>query len=169
MKELIESKRLIQRKLTQKDASFILTLMNDPDYHRFIGDRGLRTVPDTEKYLEEKYIQSYKTSGFALYLVLLKETKEPIGICGLIKRDSLETVDLGFAFSKEHRNKGYGTESCLEWLKEAKSLAFNYILAITSKDNTNSIALLNKLNFFYEKDFKLPDETEILNQYRVNL
>ena len=169
MKETLESKRLIQRKLTKSDASYILSLMNDPDYHRFIGDRGLRSVADAENYLEEKYIQNYRTSGFAFYLVLLKETNEPIGICGLIKRDSLETIDLGFAFSNKHRKKGYAIESCYEWLQEAKKLGFNHVLAIASKDNVNCIRLLKKLNFFYERDFQLPGEIEILDQYRVNL
>src|SRR4051812_23578796 len=103
--KVLETDRLILRHLSEADAPFMLELMNEPDFHRFVGDRGLRTTADAGAYLAEKILPSYERFGFGFYLVELKSGGTAIGICGLIKRDTLEWVDVGFSFLEGHRGK----------------------------------------------------------------
>lgn len=100
---VLESNRLVLREMEEVDAPFIHRLMNDPAWLRYIGDKGIRTVEDARKYISTVAREMYARYGFGLWLVELKTTPVPIGICGLIQRDSLEDVDLGFAFLPGYR------------------------------------------------------------------
>lgn len=156
---LLETERLILRELTTNDAEFMLNLMNDPSWLRFIGDRNVRTVNDAEAYISNKLVPSYATFGFGFYLTKLKEEDIPIGICGLIKRPALEHIDVGFAFMPQYRGNGYGFESASAVLNYAKNdLGINYIVALTDLDNVPSIKLLEKLGLKFEKIIQLDGE-----------
>src|SRR5512133_2195823 len=95
---ILETERLILRKLTTDDAPFILDLLNQPSFIQYIGDRGVRTLDYARQYILNGPIASYERHGFVLYLALLKDSETPIGMCGLVKRDALADVDVGFAF-----------------------------------------------------------------------
>lgn len=126
--------------------------MNDPEWLRFIGDRGLRTIADARGYILKGYVEMYERLGFGLYLTELKESGVPIGICGLIKRDSLEDVDVGFAFLPKYRAQGYAYESASAVMAYGKNvLGLKRVVAITSSDNHGSVKLLEKLGFRFEK------------------
>src|SRR4051812_9652402 len=103
--------RLLLRWLDGADAAFILELVNEPSWIRFIGNKGITTLDDAQRYIRDGPVEMYAQMGFGLYLVESKEIGEPIGICGLIKRDALEDVDIGFAFLPRFRGKGYAFES----------------------------------------------------------
>jgi RimJ/RimL family protein N-acetyltransferase len=94
---VLETARLRLRHLTADDAAFILELLNEPAWHRFIGDRGVRTLDAARDYIATGPLAMQVRCGFSLGAVVLKETGTPIGICGLIRRDTLPDVDLGFA------------------------------------------------------------------------
>lgn len=161
--KVLETDRLTLRHLTTDDAPFILALLNDPDFLRFIGDKGVRTQGDARQYIIDGPIASYARLGFGLFLVELNNERIPIGICGLIKRDALEDVDIGFAFLPAHRKGGYGFESALA----VRDYAFNVIglkriAAITNPDNSGSIKLLEKIGLRFERMIKLtPESIEI--------
>ncbi|MDP2859906.1 MAG: GNAT family N-acetyltransferase, partial [Bacillota bacterium] len=108
---VLETNRLALRRLSVDDAEFILELLNDPSFVRYIGDRGVRTKDDARRSIQTGPMESYERFGFGLYLVELKETGEPIGICGLLKRESLQEVDVGFALLPRFWSKGYAVES----------------------------------------------------------
>lgn len=160
---IIETDRLHLRKLTTEDAEFILNLYNQPSFIQFIGDRGIRTLDDARDFLTKRLLESYKRFGFGLYLTLLKENNIPIGICGLIKRDSLEDIDIGFAFLPQYWLKGYAVESASAVLTHAKdNLDIKRIAGITTPDNHGSIKVLEKIGLKFEKMVKLPeDEIEL--------
>lgn len=154
--KILETERLILRWLSVDDSEFMLELLNDPSWLRFIGDRGASTVDDARDYILSKVVAMYERVGFGLYLTELKNDGTPIGICGLIKRDSLEDVDIGFAFLPEFCGKGYAYESASAVMAFGKSvLGLNRIVAITSPDNDRSVSLLEKLGFNFEKMVKL--------------
>jgi RimJ/RimL family protein N-acetyltransferase len=154
---IIETKRLILSKLSVDDAPFILALLNDSEWLQFIGDKGVRTIDDARKYILNGPIKSYEQFGFGLYLTMLKDSNTPIGICGLLKRDHLDHVDLGFALLPEFRRKGYTKESASAVLKYGKSkFKFDHILAITQPDNINSVNVLKKLGFMFERMVEIP-------------
>lgn len=149
---ILQTEHLTLCHLAVNDAPFIFELLNDPDFLHFIGDRGVRTPDDAKNYIQTGPVASYTKNGFGLYLVKLKEGGEPTGICGLLKRDTLDNVDIGYAFLPEFRGKGYAFESAAAVLKYAKAtLGLERIVAITSPDNIASIKVLEKLGMQFEK------------------
>lgn len=159
MEKILETDRLILRQLSVADSAFILELVNDPLWLRFIGDRGVHTREEAQDYILKGPVAMYARLGFGLYLVELKRTGLPLGICGLIKRDALEDVDLGFAFLPAYRAQGYAYESAAAVLAHGQSaFGLKRIVAITSPDNDRSARLLEKLGFTFEKVIRLPDD-----------
>ena len=160
---MIETKRLTLREITTDDAAFILDLLNDPSFLQFIGDRGVRTLNDARDFITSRYIAAYERLGFGLYLTLLKESQTPIGICGLIKRNGLEQVDIGYAFLPQFWLKGYAFESASAVMEYARdTLGLKRILGITTPDNKGSIHVLEKLGMNFERMVKLPEDKEEL-------
>src|SRR5215467_1822327 len=161
--QILETERLILRRFTHADATFILQLVNEPSFIQNIGDRGVRTLSDAENYLENGPISSYARNGFGLYLVQLKESGESIGMCGLIKREALEHVDVGYAFLPAFWSKGYASESVQGVLKYAKhTIGLNQVVAIVDPNNQGSIRVLEKAGFHYEKMIQLSaDDIEL--------
>ena len=161
---MFETERLIICRLSTDDAGFIFELLNTASWLQYIGDRGIKSLDDAKKYIVNGPVKSYETFGFGLYLVKLKNENTPVGICGLIKRETLEDVDIGFAFLPEHTGKGYALESAAATMTYAKTnLGLNRIVAITTEDNHSSINLLKKIGLTFEKLIKLAgEETELL-------
>jgi RimJ/RimL family protein N-acetyltransferase len=158
---VVETDRLTLRRLTTEDGDFILELLNDPAWLRFIGDRGVRTVEAAREYISKNLAPMYERHGFGLYLTGLKDGGTPVGICGLIKRDSLEDVDIGFAFLPQFRGQGYGYESAAAVLAYGRNaFGLRRIVAITSPDNDGSARLLERLGFTYERMIRLADDGE---------
>jgi RimJ/RimL family protein N-acetyltransferase len=160
---ILETERLTLRKLTVDDAPFMLDLLNQPSFIQFIGDRGVRTLDDARDFITKRYIEAYERLGFGIYLTLLKENQTPIGICGLVKRDGLDDVDVGYAFLPQHWSKGYASESVSAVLDYARdTLGIRRVLGITTSDNTGSIRVLVKAGLKFERMVKLPgDEAEL--------
>ena len=104
---IVETERLALRRFEPSDAPFVLRLLNEPSWIEHIGNKGVHTVDDAATYLVAGPIAMYERIGFGLYLVELKESREPIGMCGLIKREALSDVDVGFAFLPEHWGGGF--------------------------------------------------------------
>lgn len=145
------------------DAEFILTLLNTPGWLQYIGDKNVRTIEEAVNYLENGPIKSYKENGFGLWLTLLKNSGTPIGMCGLLNRESLEDIDIGFALLPEHSNLGYGYEIAHATLNYANQvLRIDKIVAITDSNNIPSIKLLNKLGLKFEKKLKLSENDTVL-------
>ncbi|QJR36539.1 GNAT family N-acetyltransferase [Gemmatimonas groenlandica] len=143
---MLSTERLTLDPLTYSDAEFIVELLTDPDWLRYIGDRGVRTVHDARGYLENGPMASYATNGFGLYRVSLRESGVPIGMCGLLKRDALPDVDIGFAFLPAYRGQGYAFEAAAAIVADARDrLGMTRILAIVTPGNVGSIRVLQKL------------------------
>jgi len=159
-----ETNRLLITKFTENDATFFYKLANSPNWIRYIGDRGLKTVTDAQLYLKEDTLKSYTEFGFGFYKLQLKENGELIGTSGLVKRDWLEYVDIGFALLPEYEGKGFGFEASEEILKLAKNqFHLNKILAITLPTNKKSVKLIEKLGLVFEKRVKpFEDDEELL-------
>jgi [ribosomal protein S5]-alanine N-acetyltransferase len=161
--KVLETERLNLRRVTFDDAPFLLELLNDPSFLRFIGDKGVRTLDDAREYARTGPMASYERFGFGLLLVELKETGAPIGMCGLLQRDTLPQPDIGFAFLPAYQSKGYGKESAAAVMKYGHdTFGMKRILAITSLDNDASIALLERIGLKFEGITRLtPDAGEI--------
>lgn len=163
----IETPRLTLRELTLDDADFILRLLNDPAFIRFIGDRNVRTLEDAQKYLKGP-MDSYQRNGFGLWMVEDKEGAS-LGMCGLIKRDALPHVDIGYAFLPEFRAQGYAFEAASAAMNHAREIKLPRLLAIVSPGNERSIRLLEKLGLRFERMITLPNDSEELKLFAADL
>ena len=164
MEIVIETQRLILRKFTVEDAAFMLKLLNTPNWLRFIGDRNVRTLEEAKQYLLNGNIRSYREYGFGFYVVVIKEIQESIGICGIVKREGLEDVDIGFAFFQQFMGKGYGYEAASAVLNYAlNDLKIKRIVAIVDPENVVSIALIKKIGLQFEKMIQMsPKDIELM-------
>ena len=160
---VIKTERLVLRRLAIDDAEFIVELLNQPSFLRYIGDKEVRNNADAVRYIQDGPLASYERFGFGLYLVELKETGVPMGICGLLKRDSLPDVDVGFAFLPSYWSQGYAFEAAAAVMTYGRDvLGLRRIVAITSPDNEGSIRLLEKLGLRFERLIKLSaDQSEV--------
>jgi len=152
---ILETKRLVLREFTLDDAPLILKLVNTPTWLKFIGDRNIHTIEDAKNYLISGPMDSYKKNGFGLSAVLLKDNTL-IGMCGLVKRDTLDDIDIGFALLPEYFGKGYAYEIAAATMHHAKSvLKIDRVVAITDVNNASSINLLEKIGLRFEKKITL--------------
>ena len=149
---VLHTARLSLRHFDRADAAFIFELLNEPSWLQHIGDKGIRTLSDAERYIQDGPVTMYARLGFGLYLVELTGSSESVGMCGLIKRDTLEDVDLGFAFLSRFWGNGYAYESAAAVMSYATTrLGIDRIVAITSPNNQTSSNLLRKLGFTLER------------------
>ena len=167
---VLETERLLLRQLSSEDAEFILELLNGPSFIRNIGDRGVRTIEAAKSYILNGPVASYAKNGFGLYLVKLKETNESIGMCGLIKRDTLEDVDIGYAFLPRFWSKGFAVEAAQATKEYAKRvIGLNRIVAIVDPTNDGSIRVLEKIGLKFEKIVKLSEDDMDLKLFGANI
>lgn len=164
---MTQTPRLILTELTLSDYSFIVDLLNSPGWLQYIGDRNVHTREQAEAYLTNGPIKSYREFGFGLMKVGIIETHQPIGICGLLKRETLPHPDLGFAFLPQFNGQGFAMEAANVIVQHVrKELDVQTILAVTLPDNQRSIQLLEKLTFQYESVFSFPGSQEKLSLYK---
>ena len=163
---VIETERLILREMALDDAEFMLGLLNQPSFIRHIGDKGVRTLDDAREYILNGPVDSYRRFGFGLYLVESKDSQTPMGICGLLKRETLDDVDVGFAFVPEFWSRGYAFESASAVLAYARdALGLERVVAVVSPGNQASIKLLEKLGLSFEHRVRLLDDEPEVELY----
>ena len=145
---ILETERLYLSELTisDADAAFMHELVNMPEWIQFIGDRNIKTLADSKDYIQNRIMTSYQSHGFGFYKVSLKTDDTAIGISGIVKRPTLDNVDIGYGFLTRYTGKGYAYEAAKATLDYAMNdLKIKKIVAITSEDNQKSQRLLEKL------------------------
>lgn len=163
---LIATARLRLDPFTVDDAPFIVALLTDPDWLRYIGDRGVRTEEEARGYLAAGPLASYAAHGFGLYRVARRDTGVPIGMCGLLRRETLPDVDLGFAFLPAYRGQGYAREAAAATLAYARgTLGLARILAIVSPENAASMRVLAAVGMAREGTVQLTMGADALVLY----
>lgn len=166
---IAKTNRLILRELQLADAAFALRLYNEPSFLQHIGDKGVRTLADAEKNLQQGAIASYAQHGYGMWLVE-NQQGQAIGLCGLIKRDFLTETDLGYAYLPEFFGVGYAYEAASAVLAYAAAQTeLKTLVAIVSPANLASKALLQKLGFVQHGQVLVPDKNEMVDFYRVQL
>lgn len=158
--KILETERLILREASLDDDAFVLELLNQHSFKKYIGDRGVRDLDKAREYIQRTYIDSYRANGFGLYIVEMKTNATPIGVCGFVTRPSLPDPDIGFAFLPEFEKQGFAFEAASAAMKYGReNLKLKRVLAITTLDNKASGRLLAKVGLVYEHDVELAGET----------
>ncbi len=166
---IAKTNRLTLRELQLADAAFALRLYNEPSFLQHIGDKGVRTLADAEKNLQQGAIASYAQHGYGMWLVE-NQQGQAIGLCGLIKRDFLTETDLGYAYLPQYFGLGYAYEAASAVLAYAAAhTELKTLVAIVSPANLASKALLQKLGFVQHGQVLVPDKNEMVDFYRVQL
>ena len=167
---VIETERLSLREMSEADAGFVLEVLNDPGFMRFVGDRGVRTVEEAARYVDERFAESYRQHGFGLWLVEAKEGGVPVGMCGLLKRRELNVVEVGYAFLPAFRGRGYAYEAAAAAMAYAReTLGLPRLYAIVNPDNAVSIRVLEKLGMKFERPVRLTGEEADVDLYAAGL
>ena len=170
MTPLFETERLLVRELNEADAGFYLAMLNDPDFKAYIADRGVRTEEQALASMEDRIFTSYEVHGFGMWLVLRGDTGEAVGMAGLVKRDFLEYVDLGYSFLPSGRGAGFATEAArgvMDYAEAASGL--ERLAAITAPDNDASIGVLERLGFSYRGQVRFPNDGDLCEYFEVPL
>jgi RimJ/RimL family protein N-acetyltransferase len=156
---MLQTPRLLLRELTPADAPFTLRLLNEPSFISGIADRGVRTLEQAVRYLEQGPIASYARHGFGMWLVELAANGEAAGICGLVRREGLDDIDIGYAFVPEHCGRGLAREAARAVLEHARTaLGLGRVVAIVNPGNQRSMHLLRSLGFALERSVRLGGE-----------
>ena len=148
---------------SEADQRFIIELVNDPDWIAHIGQRNVSTCQQAEAFLRNGPVAMCEKLGHGLYLVERLDDGAPVGMCGLIKRDTLTDVDLGYAFLPRARGQGFAREAAaamLQWGRERFGLT--RVLAIVTPSNLPSLRLLASLGFADEGTVRMPPDDETL-------
>jgi len=149
---VLTSERLALRPFDEGDADFILELVNDPEWLRNIGDKQVQSLDDARRYLRDGPMAMQARHGHGLCCVERRSDGRPIGMCGLIRRDTLDDVDLGFAFLPRGRGQGHAREAAAVMLAHGFGrLALKRIVAITDLDNTASVRVLEAVGMRFER------------------
>lgn len=166
--KIIETNRLILRRFTEADSAFILELLNEPSWKRYIGDRGIDSLEAARHYIETGPMASYEQHGFGLYAIEQKVDSMLVGTCGLIKREGLDDVDIGFAVLARFEGQGLASEAAAATLAYVRdTLRFERLVAITSIDNDRSARLLERLGMRFEGMVRLSEDGEQLRLYSI--
>ena len=167
---VIETERLKLREMSERDAEFVLEILNDAGFKRFVGDRGVRTLEDAARYIDERFAESYRQHGFGLWLVEAKDEGAPAGICGLLKRKELNVVEVGYAFLPSFRSRGYAFEAASASARYARDvLGLPRLYAVVNTDNAVSIRLLEKLGMKFERTVRLSNEDSDVSLFAADL
>lgn len=160
---ILVTPRLRVERFTLDDAEFILRLLNEASFIRYVADKGVRTLDDARAYLSSGPLAHYRRHGFGLWRLGERASGVPIGMCGLIQRDTLDDVDLGYALLSEFSGKGYAREAARAVVRYARDVVgFDRLVAVVSLGNERSIRLLEQLGFTFERMVRLPpDEEEV--------
>lgn len=181
----LETKRLLLRPITVKDAPFYLKVMNSPKWYQYIGDRHIYTLEATEHYLEQRMLTQWERLKYGNYIVYVKpplapaqktgegeeeeqeeDLPQPVGCVGLFTREGLEGADLGYAFVPEGEGKGYATEASQRLIEEAfEVFQLPYLNGFTTDDNVPSQKVLDRLGFQYEGKIQLPPDNKECRKY----
>jgi RimJ/RimL family protein N-acetyltransferase len=168
---VIGTERLNLREMSEADAGFVLEVLNDPGFVRYVGDRGVRTHEEAARYIDERFVESYRRNGFGLWLVETQDGKAPAGLCGLLRRgEPVPGVEVGYAFLPPFRSKGYAFEAASAATVYARDvLGLPRLYAVVNPDNAVSIRVLEKLGMRFERTVRLSNEDSDINLFSTDL
>ncbi len=147
---ILETPRLTMREAGIEDAPFVLELLNAPGFLQGIGDRGVRNLDQARNYIETRMVGSYRDHGFGMWVATVKGADQPAGLCGLVRREVLPHVDLGYAFLERYWGHGYAQEAAMAVLDHARGLlGLATVAAIVNPDNWASRRVLEKIGFTF--------------------
>ena len=157
---LIITPRLQLRELTQADAPLVLTLLNDPDFIRYVADRGIHTLEAANHYLLHGPLLSYAEHGIGLWCVERREDGQAVGMCGLIRRAGIADIDVGYVMLPAWRGLSYASEAAAACVQYGlHSLHLPRVVAYIDPSNAASARVLSKAGLHACGHITLPEDS----------
>ncbi|MBA3272391.1 MAG: GNAT family N-acetyltransferase [Chthoniobacterales bacterium] len=155
---ILETERLVLREIDpNRDAEFMLEILNEPAFIEHVADRGVRTAEQATEFIRQRILPSYAEHGFGFYVMELKETGMAVGMCGLVKRETMEDVDIGYSTLRAYWGKGYAFEAASALMEHGRTVhRLPRIVGVTGVNNHASAKLLEKLGLRYVRMVQLP-------------
>ncbi len=167
---VLETQRLLLRRVTLDDADLMLSIWNDPAFVRYVGDRGVRTIEQAKTALTEGVLRLFERYGYGPFCVVRKTDGMRIGICGLFRREVLDDPDIGFALLPQYCGSGFAGEAARAVVAHARDdLGIDMLTAIVSPDNAPSVGLIGKLGFSFDRGITMPGEEQEISLYSMRL
>jgi RimJ/RimL family protein N-acetyltransferase len=151
---ILSTERLHLREMEPRDAAFLHALLTDADFLANIGHRGVDTIEDAQRVIGERFRAGYAANGWGMWVVEADDVA--VGMAGLVKRDGLDHVDVGYAFLPLARGRGYAYEASRGVLDWAERQGIAPVVAIVSPGNAASVRVLDKLGMVAERLIRLP-------------
>lgn len=161
MNVILETNRLLLRELTSDDTEDFYRLNLNPNVIRYTGNSSFKSIEEAREFLEN--YKDYQVNGYGRWAVILKDSNQFVGWCGLKLGEMENETDIGFRFFEEEWNKGYATESanaCLHYGFEKLNL--KRIIGRAMKENKASIKVLQKIGLEYEKEAELDGKPAVI-------
>lgn len=156
--QVLQTTRLSLREMESRDAPFIVELLTDPSFLANIGDRGVHDLEGAHAYID-RWRDNYARDGFGMWLVELRDTQEIVGMCGIVRRDTLPSPDIGYALLPRHWSKGYAVEACSAVRDHAiRVLGLPELLAIVSPGNAASVKVLERIGLRFKDNVRVGEE-----------
>jgi len=163
---IVQTERTILREANHDDAMFILQLLNEPGWLRFIGDQNVHSLNAARQYIDDRFLARYAKHGFGNYVVCDKPTHTPLGIAGFVKRETLDAPDIGYAMRGNQQRKGYAFEAAHALIKYGRNqLGFTKLYGYCLPDNVASVRMLEKLGLTYLRDQDVNQTGELVRLY----
>lgn len=147
-----------------------MRLLNEPSFIENIGDKGVRSLEDAVRYMREGPMAMYEQFGFGLWHTARKSDGAAVGMCGLLKRDHLPDVDIGYAYLPAHWGQGYALEAARATLEHgARKFGLKRIIGVVSDHNDASIRVLEKLGMRFERMYPMHEGEPEVRLYGLEM
>ncbi len=156
--QTLRTERLILRPFTEADAPSYRALVSDPEVLRYTGENPVSSIEETLEILRTRPLRDYAVHGFGRMAVVLQESNELIGFCGLKRLEDFDNeVDIGYRFVSRYWGLGLASESAAALYALGKNeLKLSRIIGVVIPENVGSVRVLEKLGMRREKAIRFP-------------
>jgi ribosomal-protein-alanine N-acetyltransferase len=145
----LRTERLLLRMFAEEDSEGLMRLLSDAETAKFIGGtKSHDQARDSAIRMRDAFAQR----GWGTLAVVVEDTGDCIGYCGVRPLPCTPDVELAFALERSCWRRGYATEAAAAALGAAfRFLPFESIVGTVYPDNLASQRVLEKLGFSFER------------------
>ena len=148
---MLETERLIIRKLTPDDLGWLIEMRTEPAVYKYLGGTRMQNPEAITKRMQF-YLECYDKFGFGQCAMLWKETGEAIGASGLQPLEDTGEIEVGYSLKEDYWQKGLGYECARAWLDYGfNNAGLKRIVAVADADNIGSWRIMEKCGMSFEK------------------
>ena len=154
---MLETARLVIRRIVPGDAAAMHAVYGDAEAMRWVAD-GLPLARERCEEWVRVTERNYAARGYGMFTVLLRDSNEVVGFCGLVHPGGQADSEIKYAFHRAHWGKGYATEVATAMLRYGASVhGLSRIIATAAPENLASHRVLAKAGMRPEEPRRAED------------